>query len=109
MKLSYAESGLERDSSEYNYVASFITMESAEFFTRGKTEEFMKSIKIIGDILREQVEFHHDMELYSDALQMLKSMEASHKQPNEDIDVTITLYEMGVIHLQMQERNMALV
>ena len=109
MNLSATLAGLERDASEENSAASFISMESAGGVTRGQKEKVAKSIQSIGDILREQGEFQRAMEVYSEALQMRRAMAASHQQPNGDLDVAGTLYAMGVLHLQMEEWTMALV
>ena len=40
---------------------------------------------------------------------MCRTTEASHQHPNVDLDIFGTIYEMGVINLQMDEWTMALV
>ena len=57
MNLSTTETGLERDASEENSAASFITMKSAGDFTFGQKDKLTNSINIIFGILQEQGEF----------------------------------------------------
>ena len=49
------------------------------------------------------------MEIYSEDLQMCRAVADSHQHHNGDIDVAVTLYAMGVIHIQMEECTMDLV
>ena len=63
MNLSATEAGLERDASEENYAALFITVESSGAVTYVQLEKVAKFIQSIGDIIQDQGEFQCAVEV----------------------------------------------
>ena len=49
------------------------------------------------------------MDVYSEALNICRAMSASHEHPNGDFEISVTLYSMGVLIIQMDEWTMSLV
>ena len=84
-------------------------MESSGYFPHGQKEKVVNFIQSIGNILRDQKEFQRTIEVFDEALQMHIAMSALHQHPNGYIGISGTIYEMGVLHLQMEEWTMYLV